>query len=70
MSLVEKRESTVSSLSLSVACNRLTAEHILAFAQALVENDVPPSALISASVNHSTLHCTGLSVRTTEDLTP
>jgi hypothetical protein len=67
MSLVEKKRSTVSSLHLRVHGDRLKVEHILAFADELRAENIPAGTLVDGSVNHSTLHCTGLSVRITAE---
>jgi len=67
MSLVEKRRSAVRSLYLSVHGDRLMVAHILAFADELRAENIPAGTLVAGSVNHSTLHCTGLSVRVTDE---
>jgi hypothetical protein len=67
MSLVEKTRTTVRSLYLSVHGDGLKVEHILAFADELRAENVPIGALVAGSVNHSTLHCTGLSVRIADE---
>lgn len=67
MSLVEKKRSTVRSLYLRVTADRLKVEHILAFADELRAENIPIGTLVDGSVNHSTLHCTGLSVRVTDE---
>lgn len=67
MSLVEKRRTESRSLYLRVLADRLKVEHILAFADELRAENIPLNTLIDGSVNHSTLHCTGLSVRVTTD---
>jgi len=65
MSLVDKKRSTVHSLYMEVRGDRLKVEHILAFADELRRENVPLNELVAGSVNHSTFHCTGLSVRQT-----
>jgi hypothetical protein len=67
VSLVEKKRSAVTSLYLRVIADRLKVEHILAFADELRAENIPVSTLVDGSVNHSTLHCTGLSVRVTDE---
>lgn len=67
MSLVEKKRTEVKSLYMNVRCDRLTVEHLRAFVNALDLENVPGSTLVAGSVNHSTLHCTGLSIRVTEE---
>lgn len=67
MSLVEKKRCTVRSLYLRVHGDRLKVEHILAFADELRAENIPIGTLVAGSVNQSTLHCTGLSVRITDE---
>lgn len=70
VSLVEKRRTETRSLYLRVLADRLKVEHILAFADELRAESIPLGAYVQGSVNHSTLHCTGLSVRVIEDSQP
>jgi hypothetical protein len=68
MSLVETNKSAVATLRVSVVADRMKVEHVLAFADELRAQNVPLATLVDGSVNHSTMHCTGLSVRVLSDL--
>lgn len=68
ISVVELSEKTVKTKNVRVVADRLTVEHILAFAQALVDCDIPPKTIIDGSLNHSTMHFSGLGVTVREEL--
>jgi hypothetical protein len=67
MSLVLVKRSAYTSLFMHITCNRLKVEHILAFADALRAEGVALDVEVDGSVSQQTLHCTGLSVRVTEE---
>jgi len=61
--MIDVVKSASRSVFVRVTANRLTVEHVLAFADRLREEGIPLSEMVTDSHSWETRHLTGLSVR-------